>query len=61
MTLSVTLIAAAGMSDAFAMPQIKLTEGGGNSAIITDQVLSGDADTNPIAGIVQYNSPIGIC
>ncbi len=61
MTLSVTLIAAGGMSDAFAMPQIRLTEGGGaNNALITDQVFAGDADENNIAGIVSYSQKIGV-
>ena len=60
MTLSVTLIAAGGMSDAFAMPQVRLTEGGGANALITDQVFAGDADENNIAGIVAYLQPIGV-
>ena len=61
MALAVTSMVFGGMSDAFAMPQIRLTEGGGaNTALITDQVFVADADQNNIAGIVQYNTGIGV-
>ncbi len=60
MTFSISILAIGGLTDAYAMPMIKLTEGTGASALITDEVIVGDADESPgIPGLVSYTQFIG--